>query len=100
LSVFVLLIGVWYCYKRGKEERLKAEKENETKSADASPKLETDVVSNVNDTMESALVPIDDTLATTLVDDTPIQIESDSVPSNVWIRARKNIFKGRAKVRV
>jgi hypothetical protein len=23
LGLFVLLIGVWYCYKRGKEERLK-----------------------------------------------------------------------------
>jgi hypothetical protein len=25
LGVFVLLFGVWYCYKRGKEERLKLE---------------------------------------------------------------------------
>lgn len=25
LGLFVLLIGVWYCYKRGKEERLKEE---------------------------------------------------------------------------
>jgi len=29
LGLFVLLIGVWYCYKRGKEERLKEEEEEE-----------------------------------------------------------------------
>ena len=33
LGLFVLLIGVWYCYKRGKEERLK-----ETQSSTA-PKV-------------------------------------------------------------
>jgi len=33
LGLFVLLIGVWYCYKRGKEERLK-----ETQSS-AAPKV-------------------------------------------------------------
>ena len=30
LGLFVLLMGVWYCYKRGKEERLKEEEETET----------------------------------------------------------------------
>jgi hypothetical protein len=25
LGLVVLLVGVWYCYKRGREERLKAE---------------------------------------------------------------------------
>jgi len=100
LGVFVLLFGVWYCYKRGKEERLKlnpgevsepevlvegtkaqageADHGTGTVIADGGiPRLETTNVSGL---------PIER-------DDVPLQVESEPVPASVTKKQRKSWFK-------
>ena len=39
LGLFVLLMGVWYCYKRGKEERLKEEEEEQATETTGTPNV-------------------------------------------------------------
>ena len=47
------MFGVWYCYKRGREERLKAEKENENDRTHESTEGNE---SSVNDVFQSTPV--------------------------------------------
>jgi hypothetical protein len=91
MGVFVLLFGVWYCYKRGREERLKSEKEVlvDESTVDASvPSVEG--MSDGNRTLESTPV-----VSGVTVDDTPLQVESDPVPV-VAKKTKKNWLTGKA----
>lgn len=100
LGLFVLLIGVWYCYKRGKEERLKEEAATTTPVEHKTPEPEILVegtkaqddtdhgIAKTQDTnyglgSSTAGIPTNVLGDTAVIDedtDTPLQIESDVVP--------------------
>ena|SRR5271155_1269698 len=99
LGVFVLLFGVWYCYKRGREERLKVdtgeEVEPEVLVEGAKPQIgEADHGTGTAiggagtsrlETTNVARLPIEN--------DVPLQVESEPVPASVSKKQRKSWFK-------
>jgi hypothetical protein len=111
--VFVLLIGVWYCYKRGREERKKLEGASASTSEEvlvegSKPQDAVDhgVGTTIGHTGEPTSSTTPDGLESTSVlrniqlemkpvdeSNTPLQVESDRVPSPVVKKARKSFFK-------
>jgi hypothetical protein len=105
LGVFVLLFGIWYCYKRGREERIKLgveedkpeivegskppdggeERGDGTRDQESPDGLQTR--SRLRDT-STKMVSVDDNT------DTPLQVERDPIPKSsekakkVWFRRR------------
>jgi hypothetical protein len=84
LGVFVLLFGVWYCYKRGKEERLKLESTESSELEGAKPQSR-DIVDYGEGIHASGTE--DDTV-------TPRQVESESVPASTK-KGKKSWLKGK-----
>jgi hypothetical protein len=113
LGVFVLLIGVWYCYKRGREERIKVEGDagrSEEVLIEGAKPLSDDVEHGVGTTighvgtastsdnadgLEGTSVLRNVALEMKPVDnsDTPLQVDSDRVPSSEIQKARRSWFK-------
>ena len=98
--MFVLLFGVWYCYKRGREERLKTDSGEQVEpevlvegtkaqigetdhgtgtvvGGGTTPRLETTNVAGL---------PIEH-------DGVPLQVESEPLPASVAKKQRKSWFK-------
>lgn len=108
LGVFVLLFGVWYCYKRGREERKKLESNSKEslppeilvegakpQSGDAvdhgdgirTPQEGFQSISVIHD-VPRPMVSEED------ISDTPLQVESEPIPAEAK-RGRKSWFKGK-----
>ena len=91
LGVFVLLFGLWYCYKRGKEERMKlAVKEGENAEVLVEGTTAQDGVDHgvgtalpLQEQVRMATSPREE------VDETPLQVESEPIPPVV---KRKGFF--------
>lgn len=94
LGLFVLLFGVWYCYKRGREERIKnglsEQRVPEILVEGAKPGDDMDHGIGTSIPTPGSRIPIVDTVNvladrrspanTEEVDDCPLQVESDHVP--------------------
>ena len=100
LGVFVLLFGVWYCYKRGREERLKLDpdevKEPEVLVEGTKPQtgdishgtgtgIPKEAMPGRVETTNVAGVPVEG--------DVPLQVESEPVPATVAKKQRRSWFK-------
>lgn len=91
LGVFVLLFGLWYCYKRGKEERMKlAVKEGEN----AEILVEGTTAQDGVDHGVGTALPLQEQIRMESspreeVDETPLQVESEPIPPVV---KRKGFF--------
>jgi len=88
LGVFVLLFGVWYCYKRGKEERLKHESTESPEVLVEGAKPQTGDIADYGDSAHASgtqPIPVNrDGLMVPTEDDTvtPLQVESEPVPTS------------------
>lgn len=97
LGVFVLLFGVWYCYKRGKEERLKLEPTGSPESLE-NPQS-SDIVDHGDGIYASgtqSIPVIHDALTVPAADGTvtPLQVESEPVPASAK-KGRKSWLRGK-----
>ena len=91
--MFVLLFGLWYCYKRGREERIKAEgSESQEILVEGAKPQSGDGVDHgdgVGILGQSASVVLG---AVPVEDNTPLQVESDPIPASAK-KSRKSWFK-------
>jgi hypothetical protein len=91
LGVFVLLFAVWYCYKRGKEERIKTEgTELQEVLVEGSKPQSGDVVDH-GDGVGPSVIP-GASVEAAPVDNTPLQVQSEPIPPLAKKR-RKSWFK-------
>ena len=91
-----MLFGLWYCYKRGREERIKAEgSESQEILVEGAKPQSGDVV----DHGDGVGVREDGRQSTSVVpgavpveDNTPLQVESEPIPASAK-KSRKSWFK-------
>lgn len=98
--MFVLLFGVWYCYKRGREERLKlgpGEAPEPEVLVEGTTAQAGDADHGTGTVIADGGIPILETrnLSGLPVEqgDVPLQVESEPLPASLAKKQRKSWFK-------